>query len=361
MKRTRTVISVFSVAVLGIGIIAAADIFSSVSANLRIYRDVIQYLLSEYVDEIDTEELISSSIRGMLSDLDPYTVYIREEEQQSMEMLTRGNYHGVGIQLGIRDNKLTVIAPIEGSPAYRAGVRPGDIIIKIDQESTDNISSEDAGMRIRGKAGTEVTLTFERYGEENPLDITLVREVIDINDLPYFGVQNGIGYIRVSRFSNNTAEEFRDAVVELQEVFRRAGQVDFIRRVARTVIVRVHTAEQLHGGHTGFDKAALITGAEIIRHSLDRDAADITGTAENVHPFARRAATEHRQRPLAQAADGVEVDHAEDLVQGEEGIPVRRYGDVVLRALTPRLLGGEGDKYQGAGRRLAGGQALRQL
>lgn len=217
MKRTRIVITFLTVAVLGIGIIAAADIFSSISTNLRIYRNVVQYLLSDYVDEIDSEELISSSIRGMLNDLDPYTVYIREDEQQSMEMLTRGNYHGVGIQIGIRDNKLTVIAPIEGSPAYRAGVRPGDIIIKINQESTEDLTSEDAGIKIRGKAGTEVTLTFERYGEENPLDITLVREVIDVNDLPFYGVENGIGYVRVSRFSNNTAEEFRDAVVELQE------------------------------------------------------------------------------------------------------------------------------------------------
>ncbi len=217
MKRTRIAITILAFAALGIGIIAAADIFSSVSDNLRIYRDVVQYLLSEYVDEIDSEELLSSGISGMLNDLDPYTVYISEDEQQSMEILTRGNYHGVGIQLGIRDNKLTVIAPIEGSPAYRAGVRPGDIIVRINQESTENFTSEDAGMKIRGRAGTEVTLTLERYGEENLLDITLVREIIDVNDLPYFGVIDGIGYIRVSRFSNNTAEEFRDAVVELQE------------------------------------------------------------------------------------------------------------------------------------------------
>ena len=215
MKRYHLLITAALVVVFGLGVVAAADLFRSISTNLRTYNNVVKHLLSEYVDEIDSDELISTSIRGMLDGLDPYTVFIQEEAQSSVGILTRGKYGGVGIRLGVRNDTLTVIAPMEGTPAYRAGVRPGDKIIKIDHESSLDIRTDEAARKIRGKPGTKVTLTFKRYGEKDPLDITLIREEINVNDMPYYGVDGGIGFIRITRFSLDTAKEFRNAVKEL--------------------------------------------------------------------------------------------------------------------------------------------------
>jgi carboxyl-terminal processing protease len=169
------------------------------------------------VDGIEGVELIEASIRGMLEGLDPYTVYIREEDQMSVGMLTKGKYGGVGIRLGVRGDTLTVIAPMEGTPAYRAGVRPGDKIIAIEGENALELRTDEAAQKIRGKPGSEVTLTFRRYGEKEPFDVVLVREEIKVNDLPYYGIDDGIGYIRISRFSRDAAKEVREAVSELQE------------------------------------------------------------------------------------------------------------------------------------------------
>ena len=197
------------------GAAAATDLFRSISSNLRSYNNVVKHLLSEYVDDINSEELISAAIRGMLDDLDPYTVFIRAQDQASVNMLTRGKYGGVGIRLGVRGDTLTVIAPMEGTPAHRAGVRPGDKIIKIDGESSDKVRVDEAAGKIRGKPGTEVTLTFIRMGAAEPLEVVLVREEIKVNDLPFYGAHDGIGYIRLNRFSRNAAKEFRSAVAEL--------------------------------------------------------------------------------------------------------------------------------------------------
>lgn len=213
----RHLLTAIVVVFLGLGAVKATDLFRSISANIRTYNNVVKNLLAEYVDDIDSQELITSSIEGMLKDLDPYTVFIREEDQVSVNMLTRGKYGGVGIRLGVRDDILTVIAPMEGTPAYRAGVRPGDKIIAIDSVSTLEYTTEKAAEMIRGKPGTQVTLTFRRLGEDEPLEITLVREEIKVNDMPYHGVDDGIGYIKVTRFSRDTAKQFRRAVYELQE------------------------------------------------------------------------------------------------------------------------------------------------
>jgi carboxyl-terminal processing protease len=217
MKHYRRWIILIAIVGFGITIGSATDVYRSISTNLRKFQNVAKYLLSEYVDEIDSEELMRDGINGMLEDLDPYTVYIQEEDQTSVDMLTQGKYGGVGIRLGVRNDTLTVIAPMEGTPANRAGIRPGDKIIKIDDNDAVKLRSDEAARKIRGKPGTNVILTFIRYGEKSPFDIQLTREEININDMPYYGVEDGIGYVRINRFSRDTAEQFRDAVVDLTE------------------------------------------------------------------------------------------------------------------------------------------------
>jgi carboxyl-terminal processing protease len=216
MKRRGFTIGIIVLLIIGALVALETDPYKAIGTNLRIHKEVVDKLLREYVDDIDGAALISAGIEGMLKELDPYTVFIRQEDQMSVDMLTRGTYGGVGIRLGVRGDTLTVISPMEGTPAHRAGMIPGDKIIRIDSLNSLNMSLEDAAEKIRGKPGTEVTLTITRVGEKKPLMITLVREEIRINDMPYYGMDDGIAYIRVTRFSKDTAEQFREAVGSLQ-------------------------------------------------------------------------------------------------------------------------------------------------
>ncbi len=215
LKRRFILLAMLAVIVAGTSSVLATDFFRSISNNIRTYNSVVKNLLAEYVDDIDSEELIDASIEGMLRNLDPYTVFIHEEDQSAVTMLTKGKYGGVGIRLGVREGTLTVISPMEGTPAQRAGVRPGDKIIKIDSISTEDLNTDNAARKIRGKPGTRVILTFERIGEHEPFPVELTREEIKINDLPYYGVQDSIGYIRLTRFSRATSKQFSDALEDL--------------------------------------------------------------------------------------------------------------------------------------------------
>ena len=132
-------------------------------------------------------------------------------------MLTSGQYGGVGIQIGKRDNVITVIAPTDDSPAKRAGIMAGDVLIKIDGKDTESMSMDDAAKLIRGKKGSSVVLTIERFNEEEPIDFTLTREDIPVKDVSYFGMlDESIGYIRLTRFSKNSADEVEEAIVSLK-------------------------------------------------------------------------------------------------------------------------------------------------
>ncbi len=216
LKKNRVILIVILVVTSSIVALTATDLFRSISDNLRVYNKVVKYLLSDYVDEIDSEKIVRASIEGMLKDLDPYTVFFVEEDQSQVEMLTKGKYGGVGIRIGVRGDTLTVIAPMENSPGYRAGIQPGDLILKIDGKSTLEMNSDEAAKNIRGKPGTTVVLQLLRIGESEAFDVPLVREEIVVNDLPYFGIDDGIGYIRINRFSRHTARQFSKAIIEMQ-------------------------------------------------------------------------------------------------------------------------------------------------
>ena len=192
------------------------DIYRKIKDSQRTINNVYKYLITHYVDDINLEKFTKMSIDNMLSDLDPYTVYLVDDQKSGLDMITNGKYGGVGIQIGKRDNVITVIAPTENSPAKRAGILAGDVLIKIDGKVTESMSMDDAAKLIRGKKGTKVILSIERFNEEEPIDFTLTRAEIPVKDVSYFGMlDESIGYIRLTRFSKNSSPEVEKAINSL--------------------------------------------------------------------------------------------------------------------------------------------------
>ena len=216
-KKKKVLISVFLAGFVFIIIGASnSDTYRSIARSQRIINEVYKHLIVNYVDELDTDEFTKTSINNMLSDLDPYTVYLESEDRDILDMLTHGKYGGVGIQLGKRDDHLTVISPMEDSPAMRAGILSGDIISKIDEEEVKDISLNDAAKLIRGKKGTTVVLTIIRIENEEPIEFHLTRTDIMVQDVPYAEMINDdIGYIVLTRFSKNAPMEMKNALRSL--------------------------------------------------------------------------------------------------------------------------------------------------
>ncbi len=205
---------------LGIGSLALtkSEYFRQLEQSQKLYHWVNRELMSKYVDDIDIEAFTKKSIQNMLTELDPYTVYLENEERDGLDMLTNGKYGGVGIQIGSRDKNLTVIAPMDNTPAQRAGIISGDHIIAIDDVDTKDLKLDDAAKLIRGKKGTTVVLTIERFNETEPIEFELTREDIKVMDVAYTGmIDDQVGYIRLTRFSKNATSEMRQALDNLEE------------------------------------------------------------------------------------------------------------------------------------------------
>lgn len=177
-------------------------------AALALFQNVYLKVLNEYVDEQRPEDLIHNAIDGMIKGLDdPHSALLKPKKFNELKTETSGQYGGLGIQVGFRDNKITVIAPMEGTPAERAGIRPDDRIIRINGTNAVGMDLEKAVERLRGPVGTPVTITIERDGEREPFDITIVRETINVRSVRFAVVATNIGYLRISSFSQNTPEQ----------------------------------------------------------------------------------------------------------------------------------------------------------
>jgi carboxyl-terminal processing protease len=183
--------------------------------KLKIFTDILKIVETNYVEEVDADELYNGAIWGMLRNLDSHSSYMLPDVYQEMQVETKGSFGGLGIEITIRDNKLTVVAPIEGTPAYEAGIHPGDWIVKVDGESTKDMSLMDAVKRIRGPRGTEVTLGIMRTGLAEPKYFVLVREIIQIRNISSEMAEEGIGYIRIRQFQERTDTELDEILAEL--------------------------------------------------------------------------------------------------------------------------------------------------
>ncbi len=216
-KRNIKILVLMSVSLVFLGA-EKKDIYKQVRKNQSLINDVYRHLVTNYVDDIDLDAFTKMSINNILLDLDPYTVYMENEERSGIEMLTKGKYGGVGIQIGRREKVLTVISPMENSPAKRAGIISGDKIIKIDDQDTEGLSMDDAAKLIRGKKGSQVVLSVQRFSEADLIEFELTREDIKVKDISYSGMlDNQTGYIRLTRFSRNSDKEMKQALRELLE------------------------------------------------------------------------------------------------------------------------------------------------
>ena len=185
--------------------------------ELRTFSEVMTKIQRHYVEPIKVNDLVQGAIRGMLSTLDPHSAYMTPDMYKEIQVETKGEFGGVGIQIGIKENRLTVIAPIEGTPAYRAGIKAGDSITKVNDEGTKDLTLMDAVQKMRGPKGTKVGLTVERSGAPDPLVFEIVRDTIKIKSVRSSVIEENIGYVRISQFQEATGRDLRRAVDELKQ------------------------------------------------------------------------------------------------------------------------------------------------
>ncbi len=185
--------------------------------NLSLFTETMKKVQELYWKDVNTKDLIYGALKGMLSSLDRYSSFMTPEQYKEMKVETEGSFGGIGIEITLENHVLTVVSPIEDTPAFRAGIKAGDKIIEINGESTQKMSLEDAVRRLRGPKGTSVTITIFREGFKEPKKITLVREIILIKSVKYKLIEPGYGYVRISHFQERTSSDLKNAIDTLQK------------------------------------------------------------------------------------------------------------------------------------------------
>ncbi len=184
--------------------------------DLKIFSEVLSALKKNYVESVDTKELIYGAVKGMLNTLDAHTAFMPPEVYKEMQVDTRGEFGGLGLQVGIKDKKLVVIAPIADTPAAKVGIKAGDVILKVDEFTmTEDTTLMDAVQKMRGRKGTAVTLTIKRTSKMEELIFTLIRDVIRIKSVRSRVLEPGIGYIQLTQFQEHTARDLSRAITKL--------------------------------------------------------------------------------------------------------------------------------------------------
>jgi carboxyl-terminal processing protease len=185
--------------------------------ELRTFTEVFTKVKNDYVEKINDRQLIDNAIRGMLEGLDPHSAYLDKEAYSELQEGTSGEFGGLGIEVGMEDGLIKVISPIDDTPAQKAGIKAGDLIIKLNDTPVKGLSLNDAVQMMRGDPGTTITLTILREGLEKPLTIAVTRDVIKVKSVRKKTLEPGIGYLRISHFQTHTADDAQKAVTSLIE------------------------------------------------------------------------------------------------------------------------------------------------
>ncbi len=216
------------IGLIGIGIFLGAALTLNYSAtasrepeplpieDLRAFTEIFGKIKNDYVEPVEDKKLITEAINGMLSGLDPHSAYLDNEAFKELQVGTQGEFGGLGIEVGMEDGFVKVVSPIEDTPAFKAGVKSGDLIVKLDDTPVKGMTLNDAVKRMRGKPGTNIVLTIVRKGEVKPLTITLTRAVIKIRSVKHKLVEPDYGYVRVTQFQEHTGDNLVSALKDLQ-------------------------------------------------------------------------------------------------------------------------------------------------
>lgn len=183
--------------------------------ELRAFTDVFARIKNDYVEPVEDKKLITEAINGMLTGLDPHSTYLDAEGFKDLQVGTQGEFGGLGIEVGMEDGYVKVVSPIEDTPAFKAGVKPGDLIIKLDDTPVKGMTLNDAVKRMRGKPGSKIKLTIARKGVDKPVILTLTRAVIKIRSVKFQSLESGYGYVRVTQFQEHTGELLAEALNKL--------------------------------------------------------------------------------------------------------------------------------------------------
>lgn len=194
------------------------DYYYQVKRGIRLFGDIYKNITEKYVDEVSPKEFIRTGIDGLLGSLDPYTVYYEGDESNDLDALMMGKYGGIGISVGIKDGYITVITTMDGSPAQRAGILPGDRIVSVNGLTAHDISLQEMSNYVKGEPGTKVKLVILREGQDHRLDFELIREMIAVENISYAGILDGsVGYIKLTKFSKTANFDFLRALKDLKQ------------------------------------------------------------------------------------------------------------------------------------------------
>ncbi|WP_291327804.1 S41 family peptidase [Desulfovibrio sp. UCD-KL4C] len=192
---------------------------------LRRFSQVLDLVEHNYVEDISRKELVDDALKGMLEQLDPHSTFLSKEDFTEMQEATSGEFSGIGIEISLEKGRLTVISPIEDTPAYKAGLKSGDLILEIDGTPTQSISLMEAVSKIRGKRGTDVVLTILHKGANKPLKVTITRGSIQIQSVKSQELEKGYLYLRLTRFSENTTSDMHKALAQYKKSHKIKGIV----------------------------------------------------------------------------------------------------------------------------------------
>jgi carboxyl-terminal processing protease len=225
-SQSRTFLVLLTGLLLGIGIAIGHGVFAEKEEagaaplpldELRTFTEVFARIKKDYVEPVSDKELLENAIRGMLTGLDPHSSYLDAEGYKDLQIGTTGEFGGLGIEVGMEDGFVKVIAPIDDTPAQRAGVKAGDLIIRLDEKPVKGMTLHQAVQIMRGKVGTDIHLTIIREGEEKPIKITITRDVIKVKSVRARMLEDGFGYLRISQFQSRTGQNMVEAIGKLKQ------------------------------------------------------------------------------------------------------------------------------------------------
>ena len=193
--------------------------------ELRVFAEAFDRISRAYVEDVDDKTLLEKAIKGLLSELDPHSAFLDADSFDELQESTTGNYGGLGIEIGRQDGVIKVVTPMDDTPASRAGILPGDVIIELDGKTVRSIGINQAVDVMRGEPGSDVTLTVIREGKSQPLEVTLTREVINVSSVRSRLLEPGFGYLRIAQFQADSGAEANEAIIEMNEITPLKGLV----------------------------------------------------------------------------------------------------------------------------------------